>query len=1027
MIFNRRSTRMLKYEKAKSKLVEFNIKKENYPSFQLDPNDLTYSTLYVLSLYCEELIDNPASERLPELFDSLVVVSQYYDSTVKTKLRKEYNNLFLLLGSTAYFLSDNFGSSKVLIEQIESWTSNERVPNLLYVTLYFLLTGKLLEVSINGELYSDFLDNLKNHFQNGESAENLFKVLKKMRDETLKSTNTLSVSCIDFLYGVVIKARDSSAWILLPKYSNINSDKWENYLSKPASMKLLWPAQKVIFQSGVLKGKNIVVPLPTGVGKTKSIEIILRSKFMECGLCAAIIIAPLRALCNEIKSDLISAFADEANINQFTDTMQEDFDLELLFDKNSVLICTPEKFSYILRHTPEFLNSIKLFIFDEAHLFDDASRGVQYELLMSEIARSKKKDAQMVLFSAVLSNANQIGGWLFNDETAVVDYSLVKSTEKSIGFLSSDQTIHYYEKNNMDEESFFVPKSVDCKDLRLKSRETKRRIFPNNNTQDISIYFAKKLCHQGGAAIYAGQARSILPIMRRIVDINDRGYDLSNLLTNGNLSEIEKLSNLFVLNYGNDSELTKASRLGAFPHYANLPNGIKMATEYALREGHIHLVICTSTLAEGINIPIKYLLITTFRNGNMRIQIRELQNLVGRAARSGVHTEGSAIIADTKLYDNRLDQRNGGNYKWNDCMKMFKYENAEACLSAILTLVSDLHLDYKFFYKGDALAGYLIQNYSNPNCFSNLIDILKTGYKVYVSDSDFEKYASNIDQKISQLEHIVESIENYLCYIYNPQQEPKQFFDLVKILLSQTFAYYLADADKRKALDVIFCLIAQKITSTVEPQRSAYFARSLYGINKSNQIMNWVKRNAKNIMNCSTDQILDEILNLFLDLFPKEMIVNSKEDLSYILKLWKTGAPYIDIYHQCGGNVEIDKIDKIEKLCNHTISYSLSFLIGNIIDAIVFSEVDIAKDLLNELSLLQKQIKYGVPNRFQILVCENIFDDRIVVGQLNKSFGDASMNDRDLKKYIRLKYDKILTFLEKYPAYFTYKLCIYAK
>lgn len=56
MIFKNRSNYMLKYEKAKAKLVEFDVKKENYPKFQLDSTDLIYTTLYVLSRYCEEMI-----------------------------------------------------------------------------------------------------------------------------------------------------------------------------------------------------------------------------------------------------------------------------------------------------------------------------------------------------------------------------------------------------------------------------------------------------------------------------------------------------------------------------------------------------------------------------------------------------------------------------------------------------------------------------------------------------------------------------------------------------------------------------------------------------------------------------------------------------------------------------------------------------------------------------------------------------------------------------------------------------------
>jgi len=135
MIFNSRSNYMLKYEKAKAKLVEFDVAKENYPHFQLNPDDLTYTTLFALSRFCEEIIENPSSQQIDELKAELATVAQYYDSTVKTLLRQEHDNVFLLLGATAYFLSENFGSAKVLVGAIRDWPLKSGTMSLLYATL----------------------------------------------------------------------------------------------------------------------------------------------------------------------------------------------------------------------------------------------------------------------------------------------------------------------------------------------------------------------------------------------------------------------------------------------------------------------------------------------------------------------------------------------------------------------------------------------------------------------------------------------------------------------------------------------------------------------------------------------------------------------------------------------------------------------------------------------------------------------------------------------------------------------------
>lgn len=1021
MIFDKRSNYMLKYEKSKSKLVEFNISEENYPEYPLNSNDLTYTTIFALSRFCEENIENPSSSQLLELKSELTVVSQYYDSTVKTQLRKNHSKLFLLLGSTAYFLSENFGSAKVLIEQIDMWEPKDNIMTLLYTTLLFLLTGEWIEIHTKSKYHHQYLNGLKSHFEEGASPEIIYDALRKMRNRIHQSTDVLAVNYIDFLFSVIISALDYSAWILLPKYSNADFEQWKGYLSQADSIKLLWPAQKVILQAGALTGHDLVVPLPTGVGKTKSIEILLRAKFMGQGTCIAIIIAPLRALCNEITSDLTSALTDEAIINQFTDTTQEDFDLKLRFNTKYVFICTPEKFSYILRHEPDFLEAIQLFIFDEAHLFDDASRGAQYELLVSEIARSRNKSAQMVLFSAVLANANQISEWLFNDEEATIDYSLVKSTEKSIGFLSSDQTIHYYEKDDMTEESFYVPKSIAFTQLQLHGRETKPRIFPERNAQDIAIYYANKLCNRGGAAIYAGQVRSIPPIMRRIVEISERGYDLSNLLIKGNSNEVIKLSNLFALHYGESHKLTQAAKLGAFPHYADLPNGMKMAIEHALRKRHISFVVCTTTLAEGVNIPIKYLFLTTFSLGTTSVQIRKMQNMVGRTARSGIHTEGSAIITDFKFYDKRLDRQGGGTYKWADCKKMFDYGNTEACSSAILSLVSNFYIDYTAYYKANALTSYLINHYNEPSCFESLITTLQKEYREFVTNDDrrYDRYSPEIELKVMQLKHVIESIENYLCYIYNSQQDTEQFTSMVDALVTQTFAYFLGNEDQKKALHTMFQLIAKKVASDIRPGKAAYFARSLYGIDISNQVLNWVDESIENIEDRSNEELFNVIVNLFMQLFPGSAKVDINI-LTAVLQQWTAGLPYVNIYNNLHKALSISQI---EKLCSNTLSYHFCFLIGNILDAIG----ERSEKLIEQLTLLQKMIKYGVPSRFQILVCENIFDDRIIAKHLEMQIGRELSTDREFKNYMIIKRKEIFQILKSYPDYFGYKFRIYIK
>jgi hypothetical protein len=73
-----------------------------------------------------------------------------------------------------------------------------------------------------------------------------------------------------------------------------------------------------------------------------------------------------------------------------------------------------------------------------------------------------------------------------------------------------------------------------------------------------------------------------------------------------------------------------------------------------------------------------------------------------------------------------------------------------------------------------------------------------------------------------------------------------------------------------------------------------------------------------------------------------------------------------------------------------------------------------------------KQIKYGVPNQFQIHICENIFDDRLIANHLDIVFGQTLVEENNFKEYIISKQQEILKALMDYPEYFTHKLRLYA-
>lgn len=112
MIFKERSERMLKYEKSKEKLVEFDVKKEDYPKFPMNSDDLVYTTLFILSRYCEELIVDPDSQTTSQLFVELTSAAQYYNAAVNSEQWMDHNHLFFASGRHGLFHVGGFWQRK---------------------------------------------------------------------------------------------------------------------------------------------------------------------------------------------------------------------------------------------------------------------------------------------------------------------------------------------------------------------------------------------------------------------------------------------------------------------------------------------------------------------------------------------------------------------------------------------------------------------------------------------------------------------------------------------------------------------------------------------------------------------------------------------------------------------------------------------------------------------------------------------------------------------------------------------------
>lgn len=1009
MIFSNTSNYMLKYQKAKAKLVEYDISKKDYPKFPLNSNELSYPIIYILSRYAESVIENNIADR-EEFSPYLVAASQYFDAAVGAKDRTIYDIDFLLSGAAAYFLSNDFGSAKVLCSEFfERKKPKINEPQKIIGNLLgYLLLNRELHISNNTFTGQKVCHSLLAYYTTGKELERIQSLLSEYRKELYRSNDPMEIYYIDILYAVVIVALSKSSWRLLPEYSKLNQNLWSDYLKSQTSPKMLWPAQQLIGEKGILSGQSAIVQLPTGVGKTKSIELIIRSSFASDRTTTAIIVAPLRALCNEIANDMISAFGDEVLVNQFSDILEDDFSLELFQShKAKILICTPEKLSYIIHHSTYLLEEIGLYIFDEGHMFDDESRGPIYELLISEIKGYILNKGQIVLLSAVLSNAEQIQGWLLGEAGVLASDPKIKSTPKTIGFASRTKDIHYY-SDDATQEDFYIPRSIEVVELQKHPRERKPRYFPElTDAKDIAIYYANRLCKNGGAAIFANRTSIVRTVISRIIELKDRGYNLTEIKENSDTEEMNRLSRLISDYYGSQHPYAIACHLGVVPHYSNLPNGLRLAIEHAFRNKALCLVVCTSTLAQGVNIPIKYLFMTGFMLARNSMQVRSFQNLMGRTARSGMYTEGSVIVTDPQLFDNRNNRHHGGNYKWNNCIKMFDSSAAEPCGSSILSLVQDIDVDYETKVSGIKVARYIIAHYNEIDCFEQCASKLTA----VLHKKHPQKSANNIVKSMMNRKATVETIENHLCFIFSNDENADKN-SVASDICKRTLAYFMANDEEKDLLEKIFDVIALKI-SLLNHCRIINYARTMVGIDLSLQIEEWINENHLTQQNYTDKQLVEMLISFFLKTHTIKKGINFFTD---ICQMWLDGCSFVEMSERT-----LVSIADVEDICSKSLSYELSFFVGNIIDVIEINDED-SVDPSPTLLLLQQRIKYGVKTETAVSICEKIFNDRFLANLLADEIGHDSIKIDKIKGAVKLHKENILIILSAYPTYFSERI-----
>ena len=378
----------------------------------------------------------------------------------------------------------------------------------------------------------------------------------------------------------------------------------------------LFPPQEEAINAGVLENKNLVLASPTASGKTLIAELCsLQHVLNKKG--KIIYLSPLRALASEKfdefkkYSTIVKPNGKQVRIGISTG----DFDsVDSWLENCDIIVTTNEKADSLLRHRLGWITDTSLVVADEIHLLNDGSRGPTLEVVLARFMHLNP-EVQILALSATINNVKEIAGWL-NAEYVVTDWRPVSLSE---GILL-DQEILY--KDN-------------------KTREIRKK------TRDPTLNLVLSTVKTGGQAlVFASTRKSSVSLAKKI------GVPLSELISKPLkrtlLQEADKILNTGERNRINES-IANLVKNGVAFHHAGLVSFHRKLIENLFRMGQIKVLVATPTLAFGVNLPARTVIINDYRRwtpgyGNYPIPVLDYKQMAGRAGRPKYDKVGEAIL-----------------------------------------------------------------------------------------------------------------------------------------------------------------------------------------------------------------------------------------------------------------------------------------------------------------------------------------------------------------------------------------------
>lgn len=422
------------------------------------------------------------------------------------------------------------------------------------------------------------------------------------------------------------------------RWRELRSTFVDSLLARGRSEIDLWPSQLHVVDRIFQDGRDLVVALPTSAGKTRIAELSILACLAQQR--RTVYVTPLRALSAQTERVLARTFSPLGiRVSSLYGSMGvSDIDEDALHS-SQIVVATPEKLDFALRADPSVLDDVGLVVLDEGHMIGASEREVRYEAQIQRLLRRPDASTRRILcLSAVFPSGVELDdfvAWITDDEPDGLHRETWRPTQQRFGLVEWRKN-HARLTITLGADQAFIPRYLEA----TQPTGRRRKLFPADQ-RELVIATAWRLVEEGQTTlVFCPQRNSVEPYARTIIKLYEQSLVSSLLPVDVDLRDALTIGTEW---FGADHPILKCLQIGVAIHHGALPGPFRREVERLLQRGSLKVTIASPTLAQGLNLSASAVLFHGLHRGRDLLKGSEFANVIGRAGRAFVDTEGLVL------------------------------------------------------------------------------------------------------------------------------------------------------------------------------------------------------------------------------------------------------------------------------------------------------------------------------------------------------------------------------------------------